>query len=82
MKTEKRPERSVLTLELSTLYSGRSVLAVVTLAGREGTLSRTWDGSATGGISVSQLEDIKGWALTTLENHFLTVLGAQEQLPL
>lgn len=76
----KRPERHALTIELTTAYGGGTVLSVVSVKGREHTLSRLFGSEGSPRLSTSQAFDLQLWLCQTLTNWLVTTQGVQEEL--
>ncbi len=66
-----RPTRPALVIELTGLYDGHDVLAVVSRPGREGTLTRRWNTGRSSRLDAHQAEDVAAW-VTQLVNEFIT----------
>lgn len=66
MQKNPRPQRRTLCIELSRIYGGSAVLAVISIPGREGTVTRAWEGSPSELVTVPTAEDIKSWVAQTV----------------
>lgn len=75
-----RPTRACLVIELQALYDGGGLLAVVSIPGREGTLSRTWTGRPPVAVTEPQASDIKAWLLSLVDEFMVTAIGVQGEL--
>lgn len=73
------PPRTGLTLELSYNGASKKVLLVLSVAGREGTVSREWGGACCPGLTVPVMDDISSVVGQAVSDWCL-LLGVQESL--
>ena len=67
-------------MEFSRLYGSGTVLAVLSVPGREGTVSRKWDGRDGLCPDAYAVEDIVAWTAQAVRDWLVTVEGVQERL--
>lgn len=58
-----------------------AVLVILSIPGREGTLERTWE-TPEGRLTESQLADLEGWVLLSIQNALARETGIQQTLHL
>lgn len=77
----KRPMSHVIVVELGVVEGDDGgVQAVISLPGREGTLSRSYVGARGGQLSAPQLDDLRAWIDLTVSNWYYSTLGLQLSL--
>lgn len=77
-----RPARAGLCIEITQLYGRGDIMAVLSLPGRKGTVTRVWrKGASSVPVTVPTAEDIRSWVAQAVWDWLVTVPGAQDHLP-
>ncbi len=71
----------LLVVEIAVRPASGDIDVVLSIPGREGTVTRTWRGRGSGQrVTVPQLQDLSSWVSLSVENWLLGSTGAQEVL--
>lgn len=76
------PRRATLCIELQRNYGSGTVVMVLSIPGRQGTVTRSWDRGGPGQVTVPDYESIKLSVLQALDDWLVLSEGLQTVLPL